>query len=104
MERLPLQFIRWGAGLLVLGLLTGNGPLHHYLSGGVEVACPWAPTHGPGFSRDRIAVSSFDPAVPRSKTARRDPRESGEGEDPNPETPFGRSVFRIRRMIDARLQ
>lgn len=46
MERLPLQFIRWGAGLLVLGLLTGYGPLHHYLSGGVEVACPWAPTHG----------------------------------------------------------
>lgn len=46
MERLSLQFIRWGAGLLVLGLLTGYGPLQHYLGSGVEVACPWAPTHG----------------------------------------------------------
>ena len=46
MENLALRFIRWSAGLLVLGLLTGYGPLGHYLHGGVEVACPWAPIHG----------------------------------------------------------
>ena len=46
MENLSLRFIRWSAGLLVLGLLTGYGPLGHYLHGGVEVACPWAPVHG----------------------------------------------------------
>ena len=46
MENLALRFIRWGAGLLLLGLLTGYGPLAHYLHGGVEVACPWAPVHG----------------------------------------------------------
>ncbi|HEX9943404.1 MAG TPA: hypothetical protein VGG03_15415 [Thermoanaerobaculia bacterium] len=46
MKALSLRFIRWGAGLLVLGLLTGYGPLFHYLSGGVKVACPWAPVHG----------------------------------------------------------
>lgn len=33
-------------GLLMLGLLTGYGPLGHYLSGGVAHACPWAPVHG----------------------------------------------------------
>lgn len=44
-EDLGLKFVRWGAGLLVLGLLTGYGPLGHYLQGGVEVACPWAPVH-----------------------------------------------------------
>ncbi len=46
METLALRFIRWGSGLLVLGLLTGYGPLGHYLMGGVKVACPWAPIHG----------------------------------------------------------
>lgn len=46
MDRLALRFVRWSAGLLVLGLLTGYGPLAHYLHGGVEVACPWAPVHG----------------------------------------------------------
>jgi len=46
MENLALRFIRWSASFLVLGLLTGYGPLGHYLHGGVEVACPWAPTHG----------------------------------------------------------
>jgi nitric oxide reductase large subunit len=46
MDNLALRFIRWGAGLLLLGLLTGYGPLGHYLHGGVEVACPWAPIHG----------------------------------------------------------
>jgi cbb3-type cytochrome oxidase subunit 1 len=46
MENLALRFIRWSAGLLVLGLLTGYGPLGHYLHGGVSVACPWAPIHG----------------------------------------------------------
>lgn len=43
---LALRFIRWGTGFLVLGLWTGYGPLHHYLHGGVDVACPWAPVHG----------------------------------------------------------
>jgi cbb3-type cytochrome oxidase subunit 1 len=46
MENIGLRFVRWGAGLLVLGLLTGYGPLGHYLSGGVAHACPWAPVHG----------------------------------------------------------
>jgi hypothetical protein len=46
MENLALRFIRWGIALMILGLLTGYGPLAHYLHGGVEVACPWAPIHG----------------------------------------------------------
>jgi hypothetical protein len=46
MDNLALRFIRWSAGLLVLGLITGYGPLGHYLMGGVRVACPWAPIHG----------------------------------------------------------
>lgn len=46
MKRISLQFVKWGTGLLVLGLLTGYGPLEHYLHGGVKVACPWAPVHG----------------------------------------------------------
>ena len=46
MDRLALRFIRWSTGFLVVGLLTGYGPLAHYLHGGVEVACPWAPVHG----------------------------------------------------------
>jgi cbb3-type cytochrome oxidase subunit 1 len=46
MENIGLRFVRWGAGLLVLGLLTGYGPLGHYLQGGVTHACPWAPVHG----------------------------------------------------------
>lgn len=46
MKQMSLRFVRWGAGLLVLGLVTGYGPLHHYLGGGVTASCPWAPTHG----------------------------------------------------------
>jgi len=46
MENIGLRFVRWGAGLLMLGLLTGYGPLGHYLRGGVAHACPWAPVHG----------------------------------------------------------
>lgn len=46
MDDLALRFIRWSAGLLVLGLLSGFGPLGHYLMAGVKVACPWAPVHG----------------------------------------------------------
>lgn len=46
MENLALRFIRWSAGLLLLGLLTGYGPLGHYLQDGVEIACPWAPIRG----------------------------------------------------------
>jgi heme/copper-type cytochrome/quinol oxidase subunit 1 len=46
MENLSLRFIRWSVGLLLLGLLTGYGPLGHYLLGGVEHACPWSPIHG----------------------------------------------------------
>jgi heme/copper-type cytochrome/quinol oxidase subunit 1 len=44
-NRIALRFVKWGTGLLVLGVWTGYGPLHHYLHGGVEVACPWAPVH-----------------------------------------------------------
>lgn len=46
MQTLALRFVKWGAALLILGLLSGYGPLAHYLSGGAEVACPWAPIHG----------------------------------------------------------
>jgi hypothetical protein len=45
-ESISLRFVRWGTALPVLGLWTGYGPLHHYLHGGVEVSCPWAPVHG----------------------------------------------------------
>lgn len=45
MDAIALRFVKWGSGLLVLGLWTGYGPLHHYLHGGVETACPWAPVH-----------------------------------------------------------
>lgn len=46
MENLALRFVRWGAGLLVLGLATGYGPLGHYLMGGAIPSCPSAPVHG----------------------------------------------------------
>lgn len=46
MKTIALRFVKWGTGLLALGLLTGYGPLGHYLHGGVKVACPWAPVHG----------------------------------------------------------
>jgi uncharacterized membrane protein YgdD (TMEM256/DUF423 family) len=46
MNAISLRFVRWGAALLVLGVVTGYGPLGHYLLGGAEVACPWAPIHG----------------------------------------------------------
>lgn len=46
MQNIGLKFVRWGAGLLILGLITGYGPLGHYLMGGVAQACPWAPVHG----------------------------------------------------------
>lgn len=46
MENLSLRFIRWGAGLLVLGLVSGYGPLGHYLMMGTEQQCSWAPVHG----------------------------------------------------------
>lgn len=46
MKKIALRFVRWGTGFLALGLMTGYGPLAHYLHGGVKVACPWAPIHG----------------------------------------------------------
>jgi cbb3-type cytochrome oxidase subunit 1 len=46
MTTLALRFVKWGTAFLVLGVWTGYGPLAHYLHGGVEVACPWAPVHG----------------------------------------------------------
>jgi hypothetical protein len=46
LKKLSLRFVKWGTAFLTLGLLTGYGPLFHYLHGGVEVACPWAPIHG----------------------------------------------------------
>lgn len=45
MNALALRFVKWGTAFLVLGVWTGYGPLHHYLHGGVDVACPWAPVH-----------------------------------------------------------
>ena len=46
MKKIALRFVKWGTGLLVLGLWTGYGPLHHYLSGHMQPSCPWAPVHG----------------------------------------------------------
>ena len=46
MENLSLRFIRWAAGLTILGLITGYGPLGHYLLSGIDISCPWAPVHG----------------------------------------------------------
>lgn len=46
MKRISFRFVKWGTALLFLGLWTGYGPFHHYLHGGAEVACPWAPVHG----------------------------------------------------------
>ncbi len=46
MRRISLRFVRWGTALLVLGLWTGYGLLHHYIHGGVDQSCPWAPIHG----------------------------------------------------------
>jgi len=45
MKRISLKFVKWGTGLLAIGLLTGYGPLAHYLHGGVAIRCPWAPIH-----------------------------------------------------------
>jgi nitric oxide reductase large subunit len=45
MKRISLKFVKWGTGLLAIGLLTGYGPLAHYLHGGVKIRCPWAPVH-----------------------------------------------------------
>ncbi len=46
MNNLALRFIRWGTGLLVLGLLSGYAPLGHYLLQGADPSCPAAPIHG----------------------------------------------------------
>lgn len=46
MQSIALRFVRWGTAFLILGVWTGYGPLGHYLLGGVERACPWAPVHG----------------------------------------------------------
>jgi len=46
MKKISLRFVKWGTGLLMLGLWTGYGPLHHYLAGDMQPSCPWAPVHG----------------------------------------------------------
>jgi hypothetical protein len=46
MSNWALKFIRWGAGLTVLGLVTGYFPLGHYLMLGAIPSCPSAPVHG----------------------------------------------------------
>lgn len=46
MKKIALRFVKWGTGLLMLGLWTGYGPLHHYLAGHMQPSCPWAPVHG----------------------------------------------------------
>lgn len=46
MKKISLRFVKWGTGLLMLGLWTGYGPLHHYLAGHMQPSCPWAPVHG----------------------------------------------------------
>lgn len=46
MQKISLRFVKWGSALLVLGVWTGYGPLHHYLHGRMQPSCPWAPVHG----------------------------------------------------------
>ena len=46
MQNISLKFIRWGAGLTILGLLTGYFPLGHYLMLHSHTSCPAAPVHG----------------------------------------------------------
>jgi hypothetical protein len=59
MKRISLKFVKWGTGLLVIGLLTGYGPLAHYLHGGVKVRCPWAPIHAHAVLLGWIGLTIF---------------------------------------------
>lgn len=59
MNNLALRFIRWGSGLLVLGLLTGYGPLGHYLMGGAIPSCPAAPVHGHSILLGWVGMTLF---------------------------------------------
>lgn len=59
MENLALRFIRWGAGLLVLGLLLGYLPLGHYLMGDTTPSCPAAPVHGHGVLLGWVGMTLF---------------------------------------------
>ncbi len=59
MHNLALRFIRWGTGLLVLGLITGYGPLGHYLMGGSIPSCPAAPVHGHSILLGWVGMTLF---------------------------------------------
>ncbi len=59
MDNLALRFIRWGTGLLVLGLLSGYGPLGHYLMGGAIPSCPAAPIHGHAILLGWVGMTLF---------------------------------------------
>ncbi len=59
MNNLALRFIRWGTGLLVLGLITGYGPLGHYLMGGAIPSCPAAPVHGHSILLGWVGMTLF---------------------------------------------
>lgn len=45
MKEISRKCIRWASAFLLVGLWTGYGPFHHYLHGGVDPSCPWAPVH-----------------------------------------------------------
>lgn len=59
MNDLALRFIRWGTGLMVLGLLTGYGPLGHYLMGGAIPSCPASPVHGHSILLGWVGMTLF---------------------------------------------
>ncbi len=59
MSNLALRFIRWGTGLLVIGLLTGYGPLGQYLQGGANPSCPAAPVHGHAILLGWVGMTIF---------------------------------------------
>ena len=59
MGDLALRFIRWGTGLLILGLVTGFGPLGHYLLGGAIPSCPAAPVHGHAILLGWVGMTLF---------------------------------------------
>lgn len=54
-----LKFVRWGAGLTMLGLVTGYFPLGHYLMTDAMPSCPTAPVHGHVIMLSFVGMTMF---------------------------------------------
>ena len=81
MKKIALRFVKWGTGLLMLGLWTGFGPLHHYLHGHMQPSCPWAPVHAHvvllgwvGFTLFGLVYGALRAGAPRPPGRRSSPR------------------------------